>query len=343
MRGKREKKMKYNIKKLLTDYSVFYTETGPNVAKGNVCISCPWCGAADHSQHLGIRLSDGVWGCWRNDEHRGASLVYLIAELLSCGLPQAHQIAASYSEGSIPISSLKEDGMRGAIEGMFDSKKEFNTIPSSPPILDLAVPKDWLRITRGNPFTQYAVNYLKSRGFLPGAVFNTELYAALTGDQAYRIIFPVRLHNRLVAWTGRAVGDFTDLRYKSVIGGLGGSNIKDYILYLDEAHANPGPVLVHEGPMDALKSNQWLRGCGTAVALFNMTLSDMQLKSLIELGQDHKLIICMDPEAMGATLKIARTLAPYVDSQQVYLEGGGDPGALDEGGFMQAFSKFLTV
>ena len=61
-----------------------YRTNGPNCAKGHVVIKCPFCGDEDPSEHLGIQLSTGYWGCWRNSSHRGRRPHRLIMRLLGC-------------------------------------------------------------------------------------------------------------------------------------------------------------------------------------------------------------------------------------------------------------------
>lgn len=337
--------MNIRWKDFFKDHGIHFVEQGPNVAKGNIYIQCPWCGPADHSEHMGVK-ANGLYGCWRDDSHRGGSPARLVAELLSVGFTEAQRVLSSYGEG-LPISSSPDKGFRDSIREKLQLITENVPIIKDIPPPSFDKPREWMRIDPDNPFVRFAYNYLIGRGFTPKVLQDIPLYACQVGQDAYRVIFPVYEDGKLVSWTGRATNGAMGLRYKSLAAlppEQGGWQIKDFVWGYDYAQTQPnGPLVVCEGPMDALKLNQFLGERGRAVALFNSSLGSRQMRLLAKLAEDgRQLVICMDPDAMSHTLKIWQAMRVFTKVDAVYLPEGADPGALDEVGFMQAFKRFIS-
>ena len=337
---------KYRVLDFLKDHNIEYRTDGPNCAKGNVVIHCPFCGPADNSEHMGILLTGERYGCWRDDSHRGAALEWLVAEVLCIGITEAQRVLSSDGEGP-PLSSSPDKGFRDSIKAKLEALAEIPISNIELPLPELHMPREWMRINPDNPFVRFAYNYLKGRGFSDNVIYDIPLYTTQVGPDAYRVIFPVYENGKLVSWTGRATSAALGLRYKSLAAlspEKGGWQIKDFIWGYDYAKTQPGgPLVVCEGPMDALKLNQFLGERGRAVALFNSSLGGRQMKLLMQLSEHgRQLVICMDPDAMSHTLKIWQSMKAFSKVDAVYLPEGADPGALDEAGFTQAFSKFLS-
>ncbi|KKM00724.1 hypothetical protein LCGC14_1801600, partial [marine sediment metagenome] len=94
-----------DIRKLLDGWKIEYATTGSNVAKGNVNVKCPMCGMADKSEHMGIKLSNGIWGCWRNKAHRGSNLAYLLQSLLEISYTEAKRLVGD------DVTKVDEDAL----------------------------------------------------------------------------------------------------------------------------------------------------------------------------------------------------------------------------------------
>jgi hypothetical protein len=224
-----------------------YVTSGPNVSKGNIAIHCPFCGAADTSQHLSISLEGKGWSCWRKrGEHRGKSPVRLIAALLGCSFAQAADIA----------------GVRTHITEDFQSRVQAALRPQEaiPPSKLLRMPKSFIPFDQGTVLIRPFRNHIVQTRRIPWDAFLIlgqlfDLRYCTEGKFAGRIIFPIRYRDRLVAWTGRSIRKGETLRYRATDPEEdGGDNISDYILWYDELlKERANTIYVCEGPFDALK------------------------------------------------------------------------------------------
>jgi len=82
----------FDFKAFCDAKNIPYVTSGKNVSIGNFNIQCPFCGHADPSEHMGIEVATGYWGCWRESKHRGKSPQRLIMRLLHIGFDQANEI-----------------------------------------------------------------------------------------------------------------------------------------------------------------------------------------------------------------------------------------------------------
>lgn len=333
--------MKVNWQALFQENGIHYRMDGPNCASGNIVIKCPFCGSSDPSEHMGINLETGAWGCWRNSLHRGGNPAYLIDSIFHCSFEEARNLLAVYGEGALPSKATK-DGFINFINSKLNLIE--SAVPKPIEIQNkLKIPREWMKIQMDNPLIKYAVNYLKSRGFSDSTIYYSGLYGAISGDMSYRVIFPVIENGELVAWTGRSVLSNLGLRYKSSLKGSGGDNIKDHLLGYDECKVGYKPIIGVEGPMDWLKIKQLGYGKVNSLAFFNKTLSDRQLMLINRLSANNRLfLVCMDPDAPLATMSITRQLSLYIKTKAIYLPGPEDPGELNELGFSQAFNEFIS-
>lgn len=280
-----------NWLRVLNSSGIEYIERGSNVAKGHVNIHCPWCGAADPSHHLGIELSSGYWGCWRNAQHRGRSPLRLLVRLLGVSYYRAREIAGLTDDYADP-----EGFDAVAARVMQRGQKE----------IEVLFKKDALVIPPGNRRieskgrTRYHWEYLVyERGFLPDDVpllFNWYwIVGGTEGRYHDRIMLPYVVDWEIVSWTARAIADarirYLDLsREESIVE-------PKKTLYNHDAAFDGGEVLlVVEGPFDALKIDLYAREWGVrAVAISTNSISDQQIYLLEEASQHfNKVLIMMD-------------------------------------------------
>jgi hypothetical protein len=85
------------IRDLIAGSGIEVLDKGHSVSKGNFNIKCPFCGAADPGHHMGIRLDNGWWGCWRSSDHRGKSPVRLLCALLNKPVWQVRALLGIHS------------------------------------------------------------------------------------------------------------------------------------------------------------------------------------------------------------------------------------------------------
>lgn len=269
----------FDWKPLLTQHRIFYIERGANVKRGEVNIACPWCGAADPSQHLGINLETGWYSCWRNKAgHSGKSPLRLIMKLLHVPYEKAREIAG-LGEGYIDPEGF--DAVvarlmgRAEVSGKAVERREF---------LDLD--KHFIPILDDRMKTRRFWNYLYTRGFLEQDIVRLcadyQLLACRDGRWSDRLIIPYFLDGRLIAWTGRAIGK-AEIRYKDL-------SIEESLIPIKQTLFNHDAVFsegkrdtltLHEGPIDALKMDFYGKEFGVrSMALSTNSMSDHQIYML---------------------------------------------------------------
>jgi hypothetical protein len=296
----------------LTDNQIEWVSRGPNTARGEISIKCPWCGDEDPSQHLGINLSRGSWGCLRNPEHRGHSTTYLIGYLLGCSQHQARMIVDQYSRsdpdqlGEVSLDDSPSPGTAGEPEGLPD-----------------------LRPIRPQSSTERFWNYLQVRGFdIPGtAIHQYKLQCCLTGPFKDRLIIPLFKRGELFAWTGRALGaPVSAPRY------LSSERIKETIFNEDDLMEGGKLLFITEGVFDAMKLDHYGRDQGVrATCGFGISLSMEQIVLLnSRRNRFKKTVILFDRDAVEPAF-IAKDWLPSSTVTVGHLpEGVKDPGELSK-------------
>lgn len=301
------------IIKLLEQYNVRYVTDGPNTAKGNINVHCPWCGDGDPSEHLGIRVDNsgqyqGVYGCWRSAGHRGKNPIRLIAKLLGITYQRASELvstsAPNLSDFDKSIAKLiGKDGENLATKTVqkLDFPKGFNALVI-------------------NYFTVGHIKYLKRRGFpkkdLPKLIKRYEIMYTLMGPYKNRIIFPVRMNKKLVGWQGRDVTGSADIRYKALSHKtirddepLAPMNIKDTIYNYDNLTGGKTLYIV-EGPFDCLKIDfyGYKTGCH-ATALFSNAATAEQLYLLNQVVQLYsQVFVLLDEKELAQSMRLVQKI-----------------------------------
>lgn len=292
--------MRFNWRQFCSERGIHYVASGPNTAKGNISIKCPYC-ADDPSEHLGLSLDPArpYWGCWRGRHHRGRDPTRLVAKLLHVGIEQALVIVQGQGENP--------DMFEQAMESL--APKEEAEIKGKSP---LTMPKefrkfnfasDW-RTSIQKRFENYLMN---ERGF--GLYYQKlitiyDLRWCVTGDYAHRIVIPVLHEGELVAWTARAIGKAT-VRYRSLEREREIRNIKDCLLTPQYTYRRPKSdlLLVTEGPFDAMKLEIFGAERGAAaVCVFGLTLSNLQLEMLGKMMSSYrKVAVLLDAKEDAAS------------------------------------------
>lgn len=329
-----------DIEAFLQDKGIPYVTEGNNVKKGHINIQCPFCGRADRSQHCGINKENGYWACWRNSDHRGRSLPYLISKVMGCSVEVAKDLLHEErpfddvrdrlkSLGRTPPPKLKELGVQFG------------------PDLSYLLPIGKTSDTRGAAaqWPQF-IRYLLNRGFseriLNKHTAYYELQVACRGRWKNRIVFPVRdLSGKLVGHTGRCI-DGGSLRYLS----HPGPEVKKTVLWLGNLVQVPpkSKLVIVEGPMDALKLDMVARDCGLparATCLFGTSYTVEQLATLLFLLVHFSRIeILLDPDAFASAVNLRAQLQGKATLIHLPREWEAeDPGALSLGQAKQIMSS----
>lgn len=315
--------MSFDIKAFLDRHNIFYREHGTGVKRGNVIIHCPYCGSDDKGEHLGISLSNGVWGCWRNSSHRGKDLAKLIINLIPISYAQARKLIGADNK-VIEIDLFDEIATDGYFKNDTDKTKSL--------IRTLLLPKDFREF--GSRASSPFESYLESRGFVDvlDVADTYNLKFAVTGPYKGRIIMPVYFNGQLVTWTSRAINNNASLRYRSLGEDDSSINIKKTIYNFDRASEGGDVLFIVEGPVDTLKVDYYLIGMEAhAVGLFSMTISDDQLYWLIQLFDKYNTVVLLldSGETESSDKGIALLSSTGKDINEGELpKGVSDPGEL---------------
>jgi len=294
-----------NWQDFLTDNQIEWVSRGPNTARGEISIKCPWCGDEDPSQHLGINLSTGSWGCLRNPEHRGHSTTYLIGYLLGCSQHQARIVVDQYSR-----SDPDQLGGLSAETDATPRTEPIELVPKFQPILPCS--RFWC--------------YLEARDFNADAAIKQYRLQCCTTDQFKdRLIVPLFKRGELFAWTGRAIGTPVSApRY------LSSKRIKETIFGEDDLMGGGKLLFITEGVFDAMKLDHYGRDQGVmATCGFGISLSIEQIVLLnSRRNRFKKTVILFDRDAVEPAF-IAKDWLPSSTVTVGQLpEGVKDPGEL---------------
>ena len=319
--------MAADIKRLLESYNIEFVESGPNVAKGNINIQCPWCGIEDRSHHLGINLASGMWGCWRSQQHRGRLLSKLLVKLT--GISQAEARRAAQEGESIAV---QPDDYEKALSGLTEG---VNTAESTPHSESCGFDPYMHKLTGRTRAQKRAVHYLtEGRGFPPahvrGLARRYDLHFAIRGDFANRIVVPVYEQGILQTYLGRSIYKDAALRYRALDAADSVKQVKDCIYNFDNVNRPGRRLYIVEGAFDVFKIDFYNFKEGVcAVGLFNMNVESAQQDLLYELRDQYdEFVIVLDGGQVAESLKLEAQLGWLPNLRIKYLEGEKDPGDL---------------
>lgn len=313
-----------------------FVSEGPNVARNDVNIRCPWCGDSDPSEHMGLsRDPHRPWfGCWRDPRHRGTDPARLIARLLGCSDQAARAIVEA---GDV----TKIDRYAEVVSKMRSVKR----VPErqQPKQKPLEMPREFKPITKSGVSGAF-YDYLRDdRGFnrVASLVEKYDLRYCMTGHFRYRVIIPIfDAHGALVGWTGRDITGRSAVRYRTLSDNpekaaqQGYSpapvNLKSTVLNAGLCRGGKG-LFVCEGPFDALKLDYYAEDAN-AVAVFGMPESQ-QLALLCRLARRYEYVaVALDRDAKARSVEFVealRALAPVPVQWRQLPDGIKDPAQLE--------------
>lgn len=329
-----------DVKRILNDYSVPYVESGSNVAKGNVNIQCPYCGEADRSQHLGINLANGFWGCWRNAQHRGRKLSRLLTALLGVTPSEARRIAGEGRHIAVQPDSY-ENALQTVSEGVVSAQESAHT-------RKIGFPPYIRRLTGRKRAERRAVDYLAGRGYHRSEIRalskRYDLHFTIRGDMADRIVVPVYEDGELMTYLGRSIYKDAALRYRALDKEDSVKQVKDCIYNFDRAIKGGRLLFVVEGAFDVMKLDWYSGPAVTAIGLFNMNVEDSQVELLMRLRRKFDQVVgVLDAGEVAAQLRLESRLRQIFGHRlgMYSLKGAEDPGAMTERQVGRLCSKLL--
>lgn len=282
----------WNWPQFLDQHGVAYRTTGRNVGAGRLVVKCPFCGAADPSEHMGILLNGEAWGCLRDKTHRGKSKIKLVMALLNCSHGYARTLVGNEDAGYMANGSFADEFDKLFDAGMNSGTHAMNTKPA------LTIPKEFRAFGSGKFSEAAFANHLRGRRNLSDQQIRTltthfDMYYCVSGLYAQRIIFTAHEQGELKAWTGRAISDRAMLRYRSIPKEI--AVVSHYLLWYDDLlEADADTLILVEGPFDALKLNLlgWRAGI-RATCCFTSAPTAIQIHKLHVLVRRYKRRLLM--------------------------------------------------
>jgi hypothetical protein len=319
--------MRFDWERFLTAKGIPFATRGHNVARGNVTVHCPFCGASDTGQHMGINLENGFWGCWRDSNHRGKSPVKLIAALTGLSIRDAQEIAGV----DAPMLPGEMSRARGRLETLVD--QDFDNGKQTLKLVKFN--SEFFQIsTKDTGHRARFCDYLRGRGFstdeLPSVIKDYGLRGACSGPFSWRLIFPIyTLGKQLIGWTGRAI-QRSEIRYKAYPSGDG---VKRVLYNLDKAAEGGVKLFLVEGPMDALRFDSIAGPHGHhAVASMGTALTAEQLVLLARVSERYEeTVLFLDDDALSKALFLKSSLPIRNLKVSMLPVGAHDPGELNKG------------
>lgn len=335
----------FDWEQFLTTYNIEFITSGPNVARGNINISCPLCGN-DPSYHMGIALDGSGWGCWRDHTHRGRSAARLVHLLLGVSKSEAARITGQRLSVTDDLVAFMEQKLG-----------EVKDVPNR--VKKLRMPKEFLSFDTDLTSARLYKSYLKKRGYSKKQIsMLTQRYGVrycTSGAWRGRIIFPIYFEGKLVNWTGRSIFSGEALRYKTLTADRERANVlsqpaalgeaTEYLLWYDDLirEANYAQVVIVEGPFDALRVRTLGRTRGlTATCFFTSEPSVSQVRLLQEALRDYeRIFLLLDEGTMHKAVRVGQRIGSGLGSKEVEVlqlpPGVADPGDLTKEGFLQLF------
>lgn len=312
-----------NWPQFLTSKGIHYVMSGPNTARNNISIKCPYC--TDPSEHLGISLEGKGWSCWRCHNHGGATK--LIQKLLHCDWEEAQRIA-----GVKTIITVSDATFKSYVRGMMtkEAPKQNQRTLKFPPEITTA------RLAHQILYLKNKRNYTTEEAHDIIRLYTPRL--SLAGPFQYRFIFPIYDKDKnLLTWTGRAIGNST-LRYKDLsenpekakAEGLPQAlkSIKKCLWnYHELAHTHYDKLIICEGPFDCLKLDYYGRSRNVrSTCLFGKRISDEQISLLGGLRPlCNSLYITLDADSATDMARIVAQLAHLNCEVKRLPKGIADP------------------
>jgi len=284
-----------DIKAVLNEIGISYSESGKNVSKGWIGVNCPFPGCGDHSNHLGINLHSPVVTCY-NCGNKGNYLTYLAVELKSWD--KAVKILQKHTPRELQKHSDLE---------LPENKITHVNLPSE---------------ATKTPSKQM-IDYLKSRKYPNHKELELmyDFYYCSSGKWVDRIIVPIYYRNRLVTFTSVDTNPESKLRYKHA--SINDSIIQCKHLLYGLEQVTGRSIMVVEGFFDKLRIGP---GC---VCSFGTMTTHEQKMLLIKF---QKIYVVFDGDNPGKVngRKLANDLSAYTEVELITLPEGIDPDKLPD-------------
>lgn len=284
----------FDIKSYLQSRGIKVHTSGKNLSEGWIGIQCPWC--QDKSNHMGINIRSKIYKCWVCKRKGPSTNIVMTTE--RCSEEDAQEIMEHFVDVSSPWMLKTID-------------KPKYTGPIWPPGCTEKFPDPHLA-------------YLRSRNFIPEVVIpKYKLKACYNiGEYKFRIIIPIIMDNRVVAFTSRSIDKNVELRYKTIRKEIALMQPDHWVYNIDSVKDT---VMIVEGPTDV-----WRLGDGVVSFLgtegYNGQIYELKRRGI------KKAIIMFDAEKQATDLaeKIGVNLDLLGISTEIVYLMNGDPAELSQ-------------
>lgn len=280
-----------DIREVLDDLGIDYTESGKNVSNGWIGTTCPFC--SDESNHLGINLQAKTISCLKCGTS-GTIIKYLAEEL------------GSFNKAITILGDSVPRELRSFTNGSVNHS------------IKVELPKE-----AKDKITKYHAGYLNSRNFDYQELtdkYNLHFCGPL-GKWANRIIVPIIKNYRLITFTSIDISDVSNIRYKHLSIEESIIHTKNHLFGLE--YTNNNSVIVVEGLFDMMRIGD---GC---VCTFGTKVTSEQ-KRLLSKYSSVKIVFDGDEPGIINGEKLANELAPFCDVKLFLLPVGTDPDQLSK-------------
>ena len=240
------------------------------------CILAPWTheGGTDRKPSLGVKEEQGMSVC----------------HCFTCGFKGGLvTLVRMYGHYAVPEGLLSEDDAKQLVDFIFVAEDE--DVDVAPKIFEVVKPSDELVNAIG-----VWHDYFQSRGITEEFF---KMWKLGYYEEHERIIFPVYDQSDLVGAVGRSISEDDSVKYKNYPTKFRKSH---YLFGLNLIKSNTQSLIVVEGPIDAIKVNQYLYDPNDtspywAVAIMGSEPSKVQMDLLVQYSDE---VICMlDNDASG--------------------------------------------
>ena len=318
--------------RFFTEHRIDYVTAGPNVGRGHVAIRCPWCGRADPSHHMSVRLDMSAFMCWRDRSHSGYSPIRLVATLLKIRPGAARRLLG------MPAQSGADPGAFDALvadpDQIMAQRKQGNGADSAE-TPQITLPQSMRPLCSTDPFAQRFMAYMQERNLPLGKLIQYRLRYAVAGPWKNRIVIPVYGRgNCLQTVIGRSIYPDASLRYKALStdpkqAALDGFDhpapraTTDCLLGYDWIEGTTGKVLfVVEGPFDAMAVTvRAIHNSSVATCLFTTSISPIQIDEITNMARWYdRVVVMLDEGAEAQAFRVTSNLA-HLDPVCHLIEG----------------------
>lgn len=315
------------IIEILSSNGIPYITEGKNVKHGNINIQCPFCGVNDPSQHMGIELDTGRYGCWKDSTHRGKNLARVLKEILKCSWTEANSLL------KISLDFSPTESFLDSINNIFNRDEKVLDKPKiSVPRETMIMPSEFQSISEIDAHKRFN-NYLIKRGFLEpkDLLSKYDIRGALYGSWKNRLIFPIYMDGNLVTWLSRSIYDEAFLKYKDCDMANSVIPVKHCLYNYDSLQEGGEVLYVCEGVFDCLKLDYFSSDPSIrATCLFTKTMTIEQFYLLRSLASKFsELRILLDNDAFLNALQIQGELS-MLPNVKFFSLSFKDPGSMSD-------------